>query len=209
MVINNLARGSDLDDKVAEMMKVVGLDVRYLRRYPHAFSGGQRQRISLARALIMMPSFIVADEPTSALDVSIQAQILNLMMDLQEQFGLTYLFISHNLSVVKHVSRRVGIMYLGRLVEISDKTRIFESPLHPYTQALMEAIPKPDPDQPSGLKSAPGEIGNPANPPSGCAFHPRCAQCMDVCRTTRPELINVGQGHYVACHLYTPAPSEA
>jgi oligopeptide/dipeptide ABC transporter ATP-binding protein len=209
LVINGSCPGSEVEDRVIQSMKVVGLDSRYLRRYPHAFSGGQRQRISIARALIVSPSFLVADEPTSALDVSIQAQILNLMMDLQEQFGLTYLFISHNLSVVKHVSRRVGIMYLGRLAEIGEKTAIFEAPRHPYTQALMRAIPKPDPDQPSGLQSAPGEIGNPANPPSGCAFHPRCDRCMDVCRQVRPELIQVAEEHFVACHLYgEPGPRQ-
>jgi oligopeptide/dipeptide ABC transporter ATP-binding protein len=202
LVINRSCPSSEVEDRVIQIMKVVGLDSRYLRRYPHAFSGGQRQRISIARALIVSPSFLVADEPTSALDVSIQAQILNLMMDLQEQFGLTYLFISHNLSVVKHMSHRVGIMYLGRLVEIGPKAAIFEAPKHPYTQALMRAIPKPDPDQRSGLESAPGEIGNPARPPSGCAFHPRCDRCMDVCREERPELANVGPEHFVACHLY-------
>jgi len=209
LVINRSCPGSEVEDRVIQSMKVVGLDSRYLRRYPHAFSGGQRQRISIARALIVSPSFLVADEPTSALDVSIQAQILNLMMDLQEQFGLTYLFISHNLSVVKHMSRRVGIMYLGRLAEIGEKTAIFEAPRHPYTQALMRAIPKPDPDQPSGLQSAPGEIGNPANPPSGCAFHPRCDRCMDVCRKERPELVQVAEEHFVACHLYgEPGPRQ-
>jgi peptide/nickel transport system ATP-binding protein len=208
LVINKLTSNTgELEDRVKQIMSVVGLDIRYLRRYPHAFSGGQRQRISLARALILRPSFIVADEPTSALDVSIQAQILNLMADLQEQFNLTYLFISHNLSVVKHMSHRVGIMYLGRLVEIGGKQAIFEEPKHPYTQALMRAIPKPDPDQPSGLESAPGEIGNPSNPPSGCAFHPRCPHCMEICPKVRPELIQVAPEHYVACHLYgTPTP---
>jgi peptide/nickel transport system ATP-binding protein len=202
LVINKLASGNELDDRVADMMKVVGLDAKYLRRFPHAFSGGQRQRISIARSLIMNPSFIVADEPTSALDVSIQAQILNLMLDLQEEFNLTYLLISHNLSVVKHMSHRVGIMYLGRLVELASRQEIFEAPQHPYTQALMQAIPKPDPDQPSGLQSAPGEIGNPANPPSGCAFHPRCPHCMTICREVRPEFRDIGSGHLVACHLY-------
>ena len=205
LVINKVGANAEIEERVAEMMRVVNLDPKYLRRYPHAFSGGQRQRISIARALVMNPSFLVADEPTSALDVSIQAQILNLMMDLQEQFGLTYLFISHNLSVVKHVSHRVGIMYLGRLAEIGKKTAIFESPLHPYTQALMDAIPKADPDQPSGLKSAPGEIGNPARPPSGCSFHPRCDRCMPVCKEIRPDLVNTGDDHFVACHLYKPA----
>jgi len=202
LVINKIGSKSEIDDRVVEMMRVVGLDIHYLKRYPHAFSGGQRQRISIARALVLNPSFLVADEPTSALDVSIQAQILNLMLDLQEQFGLTYLFISHNLSVVKHMSHRVGIMYLGRLVEIGAQRAVFEAPLHPYTQALMMAIPKPDPDQPSGLRSAPGEVGNPANPPPGCAFHPRCEQCMEICRSVRPELRAVEEGHFVACHLY-------
>jgi len=202
LVINKIGSKSEIDDRVVEMMRVVGLDIHYLKRYPHAFSGGQRQRISIARALVLNPSFLVADEPTSALDVSIQAQILNLMLDLQEQFGLTYLFISHNLSVVKHMSHRVGIMYLGRLVEIGAQRAVFEAPLHPYTQALMMAIPKPDPDQPSGLRSAPGEVGNPANPPPGCAFHPRCEQCMETCRSVRPELRAVEEGHFVACHLY-------
>jgi oligopeptide/dipeptide ABC transporter ATP-binding protein len=202
LVINRIGSGREQEDRVAHMMKVVGLDARYLRRYPHAFSGGQRQRISIARALVVNPSFLVADEPTSALDVSIQAQILNLMMELQEQFGLTYLFISHNLSVVKYMAHRVGIMYLGRLAEIGEKAAIFEAPKHPYTQALMRAIPIADPDRPSGLQSAPGEIGNPAKPPSGCAFHPRCDRCMDVCRSARPELRQVGPEHFVACHLY-------
>lgn len=202
LVINKACPRNEIDDRVVEMMRVVGLDARYLKRYPHAFSGGQRQRISIARALVLNPSFIVADEPTSALDVSIQAQILNLMLDLQEQFRLTYLFISHNLSVVKHMSHRVGIMYLGRLVEIGAQRAVFEAPRHPYTQALMLAIPKPDPDQPSGLRSAPGEVGNPANPPPGCAFHPRCEQCMEICRSVRPELRAVEEGHFVACHLY-------
>jgi oligopeptide/dipeptide ABC transporter ATP-binding protein len=202
MVINKIGTKRERDDRVLEMMKLVGLDARYLKRYPHAFSGGQRQRISIARALIMNPSFIVADEPTSALDVSIQAQILNLMMDLQDQLGLTYLFISHNLSVVKHVSHRVGIMYLGRLVEVGDKRAVFEQPKHPYTEALMRAIPKPDPDQSSGLESAPGEIGNPANPPPGCAFHPRCPHVMDICRRERPQLVRTVDNQMVACHLY-------
>ncbi len=202
LVINRIGSAREQEDRVAHMMKVVGLDARYLRRYPHAFSGGQRQRISIARALVVNPSFLVADEPTSALDVSIQAQILNLMMELQEQFGLTYLFISHNLSVVKYMAHRVGIMYLGRLAEIGEKAAIFEAPKHPYTQALMKAIPIADPDRPSGLQSAPGEIGNPAKPPSGCSFHPRCDRCMDVCRSERPELRQVGPEHFVACHLY-------
>lgn len=202
LVINELARRNELDDRVAQMMSLVGLDAKYLKRYPHAFSGGQRQRISIARALIMNPNFIVADEPTSALDVSIQAQILNLMVDLQAELNLTYLFISHDLSVIKHMAHRVGIMYLGRIVEIAPKEAVFRQPSHPYTQALMAAIPKPDPDQPSGLDSAPGEIGNPANPPPGCAFHPRCVHCMDICQTERPEFRVVGENHLVACHLY-------
>lgn len=209
LIINKLCEASEVDDRVAHMMQIVGLDSHYMRRYPHAFSGGQRQRISIARSLIMNPSFIVADEPTSALDVSIQAQILNLMVDLQEEFGLTYLFISHNLSVVKHMCHRIGIMYLGRLVELGTKEEIFENPQHPYTQALMAAIPKPDPDQPSGLESAPGEIGNPANPPSGCTFHPRCEHRMDICPKVRPEFIRVGEDHFVTCHLYGEPEAQA
>jgi len=191
----------ELRDRVLELMERVGLDGRYLKRYPHAFSGGQRQRISIARALSTNPRFIVADEPTSALDVSIQAQILNLMAKLQKELKLTYLFISHNLGVVRHVSDRVAVMYLGHLVELAQNQSIFERPRHPYTEALMKAIPIADPNVPSGLESAPGDVGNPINPPSGCTFHPRCRFATDQCSAQAPELRDMGDGHFAACHL--------
>lgn len=191
---------SELKDRVLSLMERVGLDKRYLKRYPHAFSGGQRQRISIARALSTNPSFVVADEPTSALDASIQAQILNLMQDLQRDFGLTYLFVSHNLGVVRHIADRVAVMYLGNLVELAPNASIFEQPLHPYTEALMKAVPIADPAIPSGLESAPGEIGNPLNPPSGCRFHPRCEFAVDRCSQEVPELRDFGGDHYAACH---------
>lgn len=191
---------AELKENVLELMAHVGLDKRYLKRYPHAFSGGQRQRISIARALSTNPKFIVADEPTSALDVSIQAQILNLMQDLQRQFGLTYLFVSHNLGVIRHIADRVAVMYLGNLVELADNADLFQNPLHPYTEALMKSVPIADPKIPSGLESAPGEIGNPLNPPSGCRFHPRCAHACERCSQEAPELRDLGNGHFVACH---------
>jgi len=202
LVINNVYSRKEKLERVKHMMDIVGLDKKYLQRYPHAFSGGQRQRISIARALVLNPSFIVADEPTSALDVSVQAQILNLMGDLQQELGLTYLFISHDLSVVRYMCHRVGIMYLGRIVEIGRVSEVFNNPKHPYTQALIAAIPQPDPDKPSGLEAAPGEVGNPVNPPSGCAFHPRCPHRMDICSEVRPTLRKAGDGNFVNCHLY-------
>jgi len=191
---------AELKDRVLSLMERVGLDKRYLKRYPHAFSGGQRQRISIARALSTNPKFVVADEPTSALDVSIQAQILNLMQDLQREFGLTYLFVSHNLGVVRHIADRVAVMYLGHLVELAENAEIFENPLHPYTEALMKSVPIADPTIPSGLESAPGEIGNPLNPPTGCRFHPRCAFAAPRCSEEVPELRDLGRGHFAACH---------
>lgn len=197
---NMKMREAELKDRVLELMERVGLDKRYLKRYPHAFSGGQRQRISIARALSTNPKFVVADEPTSALDVSIQAQILNLMQDLQRDFGLTYLFVSHNLGVVRHIADRVAVMYLGHLVELADNAAIFENPLHPYTEALMKSVPIADPTIPSGLESAPGEIGNPLNPPSGCRFHPRCAHAATRCAEEVPQLRDLGRGHFAACH---------
>jgi peptide/nickel transport system ATP-binding protein len=190
-----------LKDRVLQLMEHVGLDKRYLKRYPHAFSGGQRQRISIARALSTNPRFVVADEPTSALDASIQAQILNLMQDLQRDFGLTYLFISHNLGVVRHIADRVAVMYLGKLVELAPNADIFENPRHPYTEALMKSVPIADPSIPSGLESAPGEIGNPLNPPTGCRFHPRCAFAVARCSEEVPEFRDVGNEHFTACHL--------
>ena len=191
---------AELKDRVLSLMEHVGLDKRYLKRYPHAFSGGQRQRISIARALSTNPRFIVADEPTSALDVSIQAQILNLMQELQRDFGLTYLFVSHNLGVVRHIADRVAVMYLGNLVELADNADLFQTPLHPYTEALMKSVPIADPTIPSGMESAPGEIGNPLNPPSGCRFHPRCAHATKRCAEEVPQLRDLGGGHCVACH---------
>ncbi len=201
LVVNRLAKRKEIQQRVEYLMDVVGLDVRYLKRYPHAFSGGQRQRIGIARALSTNPRFLVCDEPTSALDVSIQAQILNLMQDLQEEFGLTYMFIAHDLSVVQHVSNRVAIMYLGKIAESGPKEAIFGQPQHPYTEALLRSVPIADPKIQSGLESAPGEIGNPMNPPSGCYFHPRCAYAEERCREEGPELRELDSQHFAACHL--------
>jgi oligopeptide/dipeptide ABC transporter ATP-binding protein len=188
-------------------MERVGLDRRYAKRFPHAFSGGQRQRISIARALSTNPSFIVADEPTSALDVSIQAQTLNLMVELQKEFELTYLFISHNLGVIRHVSDRVAVAYLGHIVELAANQDLFERPRHPYTEALLKSIPLADPTIESGLEAAPGELGNPLDPPSGCTFHPRCPFTTERCKQEIPTLRlfkENGQlnkhAHYIACH---------
>ena len=182
-------------DKIAEQ---VGLNKAYLRRYPHAFSGGQRQRIGIARSLILQPKVIVCDEAVSALDVSIQAQIINLLEDLQKEYDLTYLFISHALSVVRHISDRVMVMYLGRVVELGDTEELFANPLHPYTKALLSAAPKPDPDAPIDRIVLEGEVPNPANPPSGCHFHPRCAYATERCKTEAPPLREMG-GRCVAC----------
>jgi len=198
---------AEIKERVGYLMERVGLDHRYSKRFPHAFSGGQRQRISIARALSTNPSFIVADEPTSALDVSIQAQTLNLMVELQKEFKLTYLFISHNLGVIRHVSDRVAVAYLGHIVELAANEDLFERPRHPYTEALLKSIPLADPTIESGLEAAPGELGNPLDPPSGCTFHPRCPYASDRCSQEIPAL-NLFQengqpnthAHYVACH---------
>jgi peptide/nickel transport system ATP-binding protein len=197
----NLAKGKELEDRVAEMLKRVGMRPEYMRRYPHAFSGGQRQRIGLARALAPTPKFIVCDEPVSALDVSVQAQILNLLQDLQADMGLTYLFVAHDLSVVAHISDRVAVMYVGKMVELAPTHDLFENPKHPYTEALMSAIPRPDPRPRQKRILLTGEVANPANPPSGCYFHPRCTYAKDICKTEEPPFEEVTPGHYVKCHL--------
>jgi peptide/nickel transport system ATP-binding protein len=196
-----IAKGRELEDRVAEMLRAVGLSPEYMRRYPHAFSGGQRQRIGLARALAPNPKFIVCDEPVSALDVSVQAQILNLLEDLQEDMGLTYLFVAHDLSVVAHISDRVAVMYVGKLVEMAETEELYANPRHPYTEALMAAVPKPDPRARSRQLVLTGEVANPANPPSGCYFHPRCRYVQESCSQEQPLLRDVGTEHWVACHL--------
>ncbi|ABQ46886.1 oligopeptide/dipeptide ABC transporter, ATPase subunit [Thermotoga petrophila RKU-1] len=204
LLVNGIAKGKELEDRVAELLKAVGLRPEYMIRYPHAFSGGQRQRIVIARAIALRPKLVVCDEPTSALDVSIRAQILNLLMDLQEEFSLTYLFITHDLSVVEHISDRVAVMYLGKIVELASTEEIFENPKHPYTETLLRSVPKPDPDLREELVPIEGEVPNPANPPSGCYFHPRCPYTKSICKEEYPEFRNLGtedKPHYVACHF--------
>jgi peptide/nickel transport system ATP-binding protein len=200
LVANKIGTRQERLDRVAELLRLVGLRPEYMRRYPHAFSGGQRQRIGIARALALSPSLVVADEPVSALDVSVQAQILNLMLRLQEQLGLTYLFVAHDLSVVKHVSDRVAVMYVGRIVEMAPTAPLFATPKHPYTEALMSAVPKPDPRLRSQRIVPEGEVADPANPPAGCYFHPRCRYAVDRCREATPQLEEVATGHFVSCH---------
>ncbi len=199
---HHIVPAHEMNDYIDKIMRQCGLQPYHKDRYPHEFSGGQRQRICIARSIALKPDFIICDEPVSALDVSIQAQIINLMMDLQKELGLTYLFISHDLSVVEHISDTIGVMYLGNLVEYSTKEQIFAKPLHPYTQALFSAIPVPDPDYKMERIILEGSIPSPANPPSGCKFHTRCAKCMGVCSKTAPETKEVEPGHFVACHLY-------
>ena len=198
LYIHNIANRAD---RVSELLDLVGLPQAYAGRYPHEFSGGQRQRIGIARALALRPRFIVCDEPVSALDVSIQAQIINLMQDLQDRFGLSYLFIAHDLSVVKHMADRVAVMYLGRIVEIADKQDLYARPSHPYTRALLQSVPLPDPRQRAVPVPLAGEIPSPANPPRGCHFHTRCPIAQDHCRIEAPELRAVGDRHLSACHF--------
>lgn len=191
--------------KVIEILQMVGLGAFHADRYPHEFSGGQRQRIGIARAIAVGPSLIIADEPVSALDVSVQAQILNLFKSLQKELELTYIFIAHDLSVVKHISDRIGVMYLGRMVEFADKNQLFADPLHPYTKSLMSSVPIPNPESEKKDRIIlTGDVPNPVNPPLGCTFHPRCFACMEVCRTKKPRNIEVKPGHFVACHLFEP-----
>lgn len=202
MELHGLTERSQRDARVAELLATVGLRREHLGRYPHEFSGGQRQRIGIARAIGTRPRLVVADEPTSALDVSVQAQILNLMKDLQQQFGLTYLFISHNMSVIRHISDRIAVMYLGKIVEMAEKRLLFEKPAHPYTQALLAAVPSLDPHATREDILLEGDVPSPVNPPPGCRFHTRCRFVMDHCRDREPEFLMLGAGRGVACHLY-------
>jgi peptide/nickel transport system ATP-binding protein/oligopeptide transport system ATP-binding protein len=201
-VVHNMLAGKEKERRVHELLELVGLTSYHAKRYAHEFSGGQRQRIGIARALALNPKLIVADEPVSALDVSIQSQVLNLMQDLQKEFGLTYLFISHNLSIVEHLSDRVGVMYLGKIVEIAAKDPLYDKPLHPYTQSLLSAVPVANPRIKRERIILEGDIPSPSNPPEGCTFHPRCRSCMNICKTTVPELNEIEPGHFAACHLY-------
>ncbi len=202
--IHELVPPERIDARVAELMEQVGLQPSYARRYPHEFSGGQRQRIGIARALAVEPKFIVADEPVSALDVSIQAQIVNLLQDLQRDLGLTYLFIAHDLSVVRHISDRIAVMYLGRIVELADRDELYAHPSHPYTKALLSAVPIPEPGASTQRVVLEGDVPNPASVPSGCPFHPRCPEKRDRCTQTVPQLVDLGNGHQTACLLRYP-----
>ncbi len=203
MDIHHLASGKERQEKIYQLLDTVGLNKDHAARYPHEFSGGQRQRIGIARSLAVDPEFIICDEPISALDVSIQAQVVNMLEDLQEERGLTYLFIAHDLSMVKHISDRVGVMYLGSLVEVANSKELYANPVHPYTQALLSSIPIPDPDiaEASNRIVLEGDVPSPVNPPSGCKFRTRCRYAMDICKEVSPALKEVGKEHFAACHL--------
>lgn len=199
--VHKIAQGRELKSQVKDLLNRVGLSVKYISRYPNAFSGGQRQRIGIARTLALKPKLIIADEPVSALDVSIQAQVINLMKDLQGEFGLTYLFIAHDLSIVEHISDRVLVMYLGSMAELVNSEELYFHPLHPYTEALLSAVPKFEPGMETHRILLPGEVPNPSNPPSGCKFHPRCRYAREICSKEVPKWRDMGNSHYVACHL--------
>ena len=200
LLVNGVKSAEQRRERVSELLELVHLPAEYMNRYPHAFSGGQRQRIGIARALALNPALIVADEPVSALDVSVQAQIVNLMLELQEELGLSYLFVAHDLSVVKHVSDRVAVMYVGKIVEVAETEALFNQPQHPYTEALLSAVPIPDPRLRSQRIILEGDVADPAHPPSGCYFHPRCSYAIDKCKTESPQLIEVSPHHHVSCH---------
>jgi oligopeptide/dipeptide ABC transporter ATP-binding protein len=200
--IHRLATDSEKEDRIADLLRKVGLSAAAMRRYPHEFSGGQRQRIGIARALAVNPRLIVGDEPVSALDVSIQAQILNLMEDLQDELGLTYVMIAHDLSVIRHIADEIAVMYLGKIVETASRDDLYHHPLHPYTRALLSAVPIPDPDRKRQRTILKGDVPSPIHPPAGCRFHPRCPRRFDPCDKVTPEIKTVSEGHAVACHLH-------
>lgn len=200
LAVQKMAKGEEARKRVLEILDKVGLGERHLYRYPHEFSGGQRQRISIARAIVLNPDFVVLDEPTSSVDVSVRAQLLGLFQDLQKSYNLTYIFISHDLSVVECISSKVGVMYLGKVVELAETAEIYKNPLHPYTLALFSSIPVPDPTVKRKRIMLSGDVPSPVNPPAGCRFHPRCSQAMDICRQAEPPLLDVGRGHMVACY---------